>query len=69
VPQYLKKGNPQTEICKKQAQTNSKFQLNKPKNKEPASLHKNPQLHEKTSPNSRENRKVGNTGTDRGEHH
>jgi len=51
----------QSEICKKQAQKPSKFQLNKPKNKQPASLQKNPQLHKNTSPNSRENRKLGNT--------
>jgi len=33
----------------------------KPKNKQPASLLKKRQLHMKTSPNSRESRKVGNT--------
>ena len=45
-----------TEICKKQVN----FSKNKPKNKQPASLQKNLQLHKKTSPNSQENRKVGN---------
>jgi len=29
------------------------FNQNKPKNKQPASLQKNPQIHKKTSPNSR----------------
>jgi len=43
---------------KKQANCN----LNKPKNKQPASLQKKQQTHKKTSPNSQENRKVGNTG-------
>ena len=47
-----------TEICKKQANFNQK----KPKNKQPASLQKKPQIHQKTSPNLWENRKVSNTG-------
>jgi len=38
-----------TEICTKQAN----FNQNKHKNKQPASLQKNPQIHKKTSPNSR----------------
>jgi len=53
-----KKQNCITEICKKQAN----FNQNKPKTKQPASLQKNPQTHKKASPNSQENRKVGNTG-------
>jgi len=57
----LNKSNPQNEICKKQAQKTSKVQLNKPKNKQPASLQKNPQLHKKASKNSRENCKAGKT--------
>jgi len=56
-----KKAIPKTEICKKQAQKTSKFQLKQAQNKQFASLHKNQQLHKKTSPTSRENRKVGNT--------
>jgi len=48
-----------TEICKKQAQKQANFKQNKPKNKQPASLQKNPHIHKKTSPNSREKRKVG----------
>jgi len=46
-----------TQICKKQANIN----WNKPKEKQPASSKKKTQLHKKTSPNSRENRNVGNT--------
>jgi len=45
-----------TEVYKKLA----KFQLNKPKSKQPASP--NPQLHKTTRPNSGENRNVGNIG-------
>jgi len=54
-----KKAIHKAEICKKQAN----FNQNKPKNKQPASLQKNlqVQLHKKTSPNSGEIRKVGNT--------
>jgi len=43
------------EIKKKKAQ--AKFN----QSKQPASLHKNPQIHKKTIPNSQEKRKVGNT--------
>jgi len=49
---FDKKSIRNTETCKK----TSNFNQNKPKNKQPASLHKKPQIHKKTSPNSRENR-------------
>jgi len=55
---FEKKAIRKTEICKKQAN----FNWNKPKNKQPASLQKNLQLHKKSS-NSRENSKVSNTAT------
>jgi len=54
---FDKKAIRSTEICKKQAN----FNQNKLKNKQPASLKKKTQIHKKTSPNSWENRKVGNT--------
>ena len=61
--QFEKKAIRKTESCKKQAQKARKFQLKQPKNKQPASLQKNPQLHKKTSPNSREKRNVANTAS------
>jgi len=55
----LKKSNPQNRnLEKNKPKKQANFIYNKPKNKQPASLHKNPQLHKKTSPISRENRKV-----------
>jgi len=59
---FAKKTVRNTEICKKQAQKQANFNQNKHKNKQLASLKKKPQIHRKTSPNSWENRKVGNTG-------
>jgi len=50
-----------TEICKKQAEKTSKFQLKQAQKQATRKSSKNPQLHKKTSPNSWENRKVGNT--------
>jgi len=47
--------------AKNKPKKRAKFSENKPKNKQPASLQENQQIHKKTSPNWRENRKVGNT--------
>ena len=49
-------------LQKNKPKKQANFNLNKPKNKQPASLQKKQQTHKKTSPNSQENRKVGNTG-------
>ena len=58
---FDKKAIRNAEMCKIQAQIKANFNQNKPKNKQPVSLWKK-QIHKKTSPNSRENRKVNNTG-------
>ena len=47
-------------FLKKQSAKRKSFKY-RPKNKQPASLHKIPQLHKKNKPNSKENRKFGNT--------
>ena len=58
---FEKKAIRKTEICKKQAQKTSKFQLKQAQKQATCESSKNPQLHKKASPNLRENRKVGNT--------
>jgi len=50
-----------TEICKKQAQKTSKFQLKQAQKQATRKSSKKTQFHKKTSPTWRENRKVGNT--------
>ena len=59
-----KKATRKTEICKKQAQKTSKFQFKQAQKQATRKSSKKPQLHKKTSPNLRENRKVGNTVVD-----
>ena len=58
---FDKKAICNTEICKKQAQKQANFNQHKPKNKQPANLQKKTSNSQKTGPNSRENRNVGNT--------
>ena len=53
--------NLQNRTCKNQAQKQANYKWNKPKNKQPESLQKIPNVWEKTSSNSRENRKVCST--------
>jgi len=55
---FEKKQSTKQKSGKNKPKKQANFIYNKPKNKQPASLHKNPQLHKKTSPISRENRKV-----------
>jgi len=57
-----KKAIGKTEICKKQAQKTSKFQLKQAQKQATRKSSKKPATPQKISPNSRENRKVGNTG-------
>jgi len=62
VPQILKKKqSAKHKSAKKKPKEQANINRNKPKEKQPASLQKTPQLHKKTSANSRENRNVGNT--------
>jgi len=55
------KRNPPCRNMKNKPKNQANSNQNKPKNKQLARLQKKPQIHKKTSPNSRENRKVGNT--------
>jgi len=59
----MKKAIRKAEICKKQAQKTSKFQLKQAQKQATRKSSKKTQLHKKTSPNSRDIRKVGNTAT------
>jgi len=59
---FEKKQSAKQKCAKNKPKKQANFIYNKPKNKQPASLQKNPQLRKKTSPISRENRKVDNTG-------
>ena len=58
---FEKKAIRKTEICKKQAQKTSKFQLKQAQKQATRKSSKKPATPQKTSPNLRENRKVGNT--------
>jgi len=60
----IKKQSAIQKSAKNKPKEQANFNQHKPKNKQPASLQKNAQIHKKTSPNSRENRKGGNTGVD-----
>jgi len=58
---FQKEAMRKTEICEKQSEKTSNFQRKQVQKQATCKSSKNPQLHEKTSPNSRENRKVGHT--------
>ena len=58
---FEKKAIRKTEICKKQAQKTSKFQLKQAQKQATRKSSKKTANPQKTSPNLRENRKVGNT--------
>jgi len=67
VPWNLKKKrNPQNrKLQKNKPKKQANFNQNMPKNKQAASLQKSRKSTKKTSPNSRENRKVGNTASEK----
>jgi len=58
----LKKHQSEKQKSAKKKHKKSTFQLNQAQKQATRKSSKNPKLHKKTSPNSRENRKVGNTG-------